>query len=104
MAITHPTDALFLRLWSKAAGTESYDKAEWIELQRFVEAVLYGDAHEVERIAEPRREIDVRVERLEGAMVTLLGGLANGTDVGSYTGWLAGQVRAEFFPEEDDDG
>jgi hypothetical protein len=37
---THPTGALFLRLWSKAVGTEDYDKAEWRELQEFVNAVL----------------------------------------------------------------
>lgn len=39
---THPADALFLRLWTKATVTDGYVKAEWQELQRFVEAQCYG--------------------------------------------------------------
>lgn len=32
-----PADNLFHRLWTKAVGTELYDKREWQQLERYIE-------------------------------------------------------------------
>lgn len=39
---THPTDAVFLRLWTEAHGTDAYDKASWKLVQRAINAQCYG--------------------------------------------------------------
>lgn len=39
---THPADALFHRLWSKAVGSADYDKGEWQKLSKFIVEHCYG--------------------------------------------------------------
>lgn len=39
---THPTDAVFLRLWTEAHGTAAYDKESWKLVQRAINAHCYS--------------------------------------------------------------
>lgn len=40
--VTHPIDALFRALWTKAVGEAGYDKAEWKRLERVIVFHCYG--------------------------------------------------------------
>ncbi len=41
-------DRILHRLWTKAVGTEGYDKAEWVELERIVHQKAYATPPEIE--------------------------------------------------------
>lgn len=34
---------LFLKLWDKAVGTPGYDKTQWTELERRIQAAIQGE-------------------------------------------------------------